>query len=74
MSLHCSTYLAASVYVAMSLSDVPICESMSVLCVYVQGQIYILCVYACVRGQGLYKIVGFNLLVQEPRVGEGLDF
>ena len=60
-------------YVAVSLSDVPVCASMSVLCVYVPGQIDILCVYACVEGQGSYKMVGFNLIVQEPGVREGLD-
>lgn len=64
MSLHCSPCLPASVCVAVSLSDVPVCASMSVLCVYVQGAIFILCVCVCVcvGGQCLYKRVGFNPL------------
>ena len=64
-SLLCSTCPPTSVCVAVNLSDVPVCASISILCVYVcvPGQIYILCVYVRVQGQGLYKTVGFNLLV-----------
>lgn len=51
VNLHCSTCLPASVCMAVSLSNVPVYGSMSVLCAYVP-----------VPGQGLYKIVGFNLL------------